>query len=417
MRVGLRLKPLSPEPQSLIEGAPLGAHVSMSVTHPTTLPHERSQFPIFVAAATCGFAGVWMSVPLAAVILTERGASPALVGLYAAAVWVAALLTAPFSPWLAGWAGGALRLHQVAGLTSALALLGLATNPPMALWFVFGALLGIASCLTWTTADAIAGAMAPAGGEGRFLGIYQTFISAAIGGGPAVLWLSGVQAGAFAASAGLMVLGFALTLLLREPPGAVPRRMRLSLVRLRPVARMMLPPAGAAMLCGALEGTAGAVFPVQGLALGLGAAAAATVVVATGFGNMLAQFPVGMAADRFGTHRALLGCAVAVALGSLLWPWLAPGWGIWPVLAVWGGAAGAIYTLGMVRAVQRFAGPARALGMAGLNTAYLLGGALGAPLGGLLLEAAPGWGLPVAVAVVALGGGLVLSVAALRRGG
>jgi len=52
------------------------------------------------------------------------------------------------------------------------------------------------------------------------------------------------------------------------------------------------------------------------------------------------------------------------------------------VLAVWGGAAGSIYMLGMVHAVQRFAGPARTLGMALLNTAYLLGGALGAPLGG-----------------------------------
>jgi Na+/proline symporter len=28
-----------------------------------------------------------------------------------------------------------------------------------------------------------------------------------------------------------------------------------------------------------------------------------------------------------------------MALGSLLWPWLAPEWGIWPVLAIWGGAA------------------------------------------------------------------------------
>jgi MFS family permease len=416
MRPETRLTPPTHPPQPEIEGAPEGARDSMSVTLVAAPLRQRVQFPVFVAAATCGFAGVWMSVPLAAVILTEQGASPALVGLYAAAVWVAALLTAPLSPWLAGWAGGALRLHQLAGLTSALALLGLATNPPIALWFVFGGLLGIASCLTWTTADAIAGAMAPPGREGRFLGIYQTFISAAIGGGPAVLWLSGVSAGAFAASAGLMLAGFGLTLLLREVPGAVPSRMRLSLARLRPVAAMMLAPAGAAMLCGALEGTAGAVFPVQGLALGLGAAAAASIVVATGFGNMLAQYPVGMLADRFGTHRALLGCAVVVALGSLLWPILAPGWGIWPVLAIWGGAAGAIYTLGMVRAVQRFAGPARALGMAGLNTAYLLGGALGAPLGGLLLEAVPGWGLPLAVAVVALGGGLALSLAALRRG-
>jgi predicted MFS family arabinose efflux permease len=82
---------------------------------------------------------------------------------------------------------------------------------------------------------------------------------------------------------------------------------------------------------------------------------------------------------------------------------------------VWGGAAGAIYTLGMVRAVQRFAGPARALGMAGLNTAYLLGGAVGAPVAGVLLETLPGWGLPVVLALVALAGGVALARAAQRQ--
>jgi hypothetical protein len=126
-----------------------------------------------------------------------------------------------------------------------------------------------------TTADAMAGAMAQPGQEGRFLGLYQTFVSAAIGGGPAMLWLTGVQAGAFAGCAALMGLGFLLTLRLREVVGAVPRRMRMSIPRLRPVALMMLAPAGAALLCGALESTAGAVFPVQGLAMGLGATAAA----------------------------------------------------------------------------------------------------------------------------------------------
>ncbi len=376
----------------------------------------RREFPVFVAAATCAFAGVWMSVPLAAVLLAEGGAAPATVGLYAASVWVAALFSAPATPWLAARAGGALRLHQWAAALSALALVGLSTAPPLWLWFVIGPALGIASCLTWTTADAIAGALAPPGGEGRFLGIYQTFISAAIGGGPAVLWLTGVHAGAFLASAAIMLLGLALTVMLHEPLGAVPRRSRLTLLRLRPVALMMIAPAGAAALCGALEGMAGAVFPVQALALGMSAGAAASIVVATGFGNTLSQFPVGWAADRFGAHRALLGCAIVVAAGAIAWPLLAPGWGIWPVLAAWGGAAGAIYTLGMVRAVQRFAGPARAVGMAGLNTGYLLGGALGAPLGGLVLQFLPGWGLPLAIAVLALGAGVALSVAALRRG-
>ncbi len=358
-----------------------------------------------------------MGTPLAAVLLTERGASPALVGLYAATGWVAAILSAPCTPWLAARLGGALALHRAAGLGSALVLLGLAANPPLWLWFVLSPLLGAASCLTWTTADAIAGALAPPGREGRFIGIYQTFVSAAIGGGPAMLWFTGVRVEAFAGCAALMASGFLLTLLLREVPGAVPRRMRFSLPRLRPVFLMMRAPAGAAMLCGGLESIAGAVFPVQGLALGMSAAAAASIVVATGFGNMLAQMPVGLAADRLGAHRAMLGCAMAVAAGALVWPLLAPGWSVWLVLAVWGGAAGSIYTLGMVRAVQRFAGPARAMGMAGLNTAYLLGGAIGAPMGGLLLEALPGWGLPLVIAAVALTAGAGLAWAALRRGG
>lgn len=357
-----------------------------------------------------------MSTPLAAVLLSERGAAPVLVGLFAAAGWLTALCSAPATPWLAARVGGALPLHRLAAAGSGLGLLGLAADPPLWLWFGLAPLLGAASCLTWTTADAIAGALAPPGREGRFLGIYQTFVSAAIGGGPALLWLTGVRAEAFAGCAGLMLAGLALTSWLREPPGAVPQRMRLSLPRLRPVLLMMRAPAGAAMLCGMLESLAGSVFPVQGLALGMGAAAAASIVVATGFGNMLAQLPVGLAADRFGPHRAMLGCALVVAAGALLWPLLAPHWGVWPVLALWGGAAGAIYTLGMVRAVRRFAGPARAMGMAWLSTAYLMGGSLGAPLGGLMLQSLPGWGLPAAIALVTLAAGATLAWAALRRG-
>jgi hypothetical protein len=151
----------------MIEEAPEGAENPMSATQAAMIP-RGIQFPVFVTAATCAFAGVWMSVPLASVLLTERGASPALVGLYAAAVWVAALLAAPLSPWLAGRVGGALRLHQMAVVLSMLALIGLGTNPALPVWFLLGSVLGVASCLTWTSSDAIAGAMAPVGREGSF---------------------------------------------------------------------------------------------------------------------------------------------------------------------------------------------------------------------------------------------------------
>jgi len=379
-------------------------------------PLMDARFALFVAAATCAFAGVWMTTPLAAILLAERGVDAVVIGLYASSVWGAALLAAPLTPWLAGRLGGAFALHRAAGALAIAGLLGLGTDPSLPLWFLFGAMLGVGSCLTWTTADAIAAAMAPAGREGEALGLYQTFVSAAIGGGPAVLLLTGVAPHAFWGAAVILLLGLGLGAALRDPVGAVPSRMRLTLVRLRPVAWVMAAPAGAAMLCGALEAAAGSVFPVQGLALGMAAGAAAAIVVASGFGNVLAQYPLGRLADRLGTDRALVACGLLVAASALAWPLLAPGWATWPVLAVWGGASGAIYTLGMVRAVQRFAGPARALGMAGLNTAYLLGGATGAPLAGLALETLPGWGLPLLLALLGLAGCVALARAVRARG-
>lgn len=117
-------------------------------------------FPRLIAAATCAFAGVWMSTPLAAVLLAEAGISPALIGLWAATSWGAALCTAPLTPWLARLAGGAFRLHRLAAATAMVALCGLAAAPALGWWYPLGALLGMGSCLTWTTADAIAGAMA-----------------------------------------------------------------------------------------------------------------------------------------------------------------------------------------------------------------------------------------------------------------
>lgn len=379
-------------------------------------PLMEARFSLFVAAATCAFAGVWMTTPLAAVLLAERGVDATVIGLYASCVWGTALLSAPLTPWLAGRLGGAFALHRCAAALAILGLLGLGGDPALPLWFLFGAMLGVGSCLTWTTADAIAAAMAPAGREGAALGLYQTFVSAAIGGGPAVLLLTGVAPHAFWGAAGILALGLLLGVPLRDPPGAVPSRMRLTLTRLRPVAWVMAAPAGAALLCGALEAAAGSVFPVQGLALGMAAGAAATIVVASGFGNVLAQYPLGRLADRLGTDSALLVCGVLVALSSLLWPLLAPGWTVWPVLTVWGGASGAIYTLGMVRAVQRFAGPARALGMAGLNTAYLLGGATSAPLAGLALGHGPAWALPLLLALIGLAGCIALARAVRARG-
>jgi MFS family permease len=361
----------------------------------------------FVAAVTFAFAGLWLAAPLEAVLLVELGASPATVGAFGATVWGAALLAAPLMPVLAARLGGPMALHRAAAVLAA-ASFGLLpfVGDTLPAWFLLGAISGFASSLAWISADAMALSQAEPGKEGRWLGVYQTFVSAAIGAGPLMLLLFGARVEAFWAASGLLALGLLTGAGLGEPVGEGGRPRRAPRLRRALVLLSALPAAlVAAVAAGGLEASAGTVLPVQALEFGLSPTAAAMVVTATGLGNLGAQIPAGWLADRIGAGLAALACAALVAVAALAWPAAAGTAAGWAALAVLGGAGGALYTLGMVHAAARFAGPGQPVAMAGLNIGYLGGGMLGAPAAGALLAAAPA-ALPWAMAAFVLAVGL-----------
>jgi predicted MFS family arabinose efflux permease len=379
--------------------------MSATTTLPLAAPARPRGFARFVVSVTCAFAGVWLALPLSAVLLAGRGASAAAVGAFAAVVWGAALVAAPLAPLLAARLGGPLALHRAGAAATALALAALPlAGDAMPAWLALGALVGAASSLAWTGSDATALAFAPPGGEGRAIGLYQTFVSAAIGAGPLVLLGLGARIEALWAATAIIAVGLAVGAPLPEPRGAIPRR-RPSAARLRVLLAALPAAAAAAVLSGGVEGIEGSILPVQGLALGLGPTTAGLLAAAAGLGNLASQYAVGVAVDRVGPRRATRACAATAALAAGLWPLAADTPAMWAVLALFGGAGGAFYTLGMVSAAARLAGPGRTVVVSGLNTAYLLGGALGAPAAGLLLHAAPA-ALPWALAAVLLGAGL-----------
>ncbi len=360
----------------------------------------------FVAAVTLAFSGLWLAAPLEAVLLVELGASPATIGAFGATVWGAALLAAPLMPALAARLGGPMALHRAAAILAALAF-GLLpfVGDWLPAWFLLGAVSGFASSLAWISADTMALAQAEPGQEGRWLGLYQTFVSAAIGAGPLMLLLVGARVEAFWMASALLALGLLTGMGLGEPVAGPPRRaprIGRALVLLSALPAALV----AAVAAGGLEASAGTVLPVQALEFGLSPMAAALVVTATGLGNLGAQIPAGWLADRIGAGRAALACAALVAVAALVWPVAAGTVTGWAALAVLGGAGGALYTLGMVHAASRFAGPGQPVAMAGLNIGYLGGGMLGAPAAGALLAAAPGllpWAMAAAVLAVGLG--------------
>jgi hypothetical protein len=394
---------------------------------PTTSP-SRTERPVrragFLAGAGLVFAAAWMALPLSAVLLARAGFGAAAIGLGGALFWVGAMLAVPLLPWAATALGGPMALHRRAGVALALLLAGFALLPPGIAWFALLLPLGSAACLAWTAADWEALSIAPKGREGGWLGLYQTVASAGIGLGPLVVALGGAVQPLFWVAGGLALAGLAASLA-APAPLRLPRRARLGPRRLGPLVRALPVPAGAAALAGAIEASAGNAFPVAGLALGLSAAAAAGIAAATGLGNLVTQWPAGRIADRLGLPTAFLLAGGAVAAGALLWPPAAPGAGMWVALALFGGAGGALYTLGLVAAARRARGGTRGAALAGLNLAYLAGAVVGAQGGGLVLAAAPGFalagvplptlGLSVVLALVVVPAALWLARGASRR--
>jgi hypothetical protein len=387
------------------------------------LAAPRLRRAAFLGGAALLFAAAWMALPLSAVRLARAGFDPAAVGFAHALFWLGAILAAPLLPWAARMAGGPMALHRRAGAVLVVVLAGLGLLPAGGGWFALMPPLGAAACLAWTAADWEALTIAPRGREGGWLGLYQTVVSAGIGAGPLVVALGGADQWLFLAAAGLGSAGLLASL--AAPPSLRLVRQRLGVRRLAPLLRALPVPAGAAALAGAMESAAGNAFPVAGLSLGLSAAAAAGMAAATGFGNLLTQWPAGRAADRLGLPAAFLLAGAAVTAGALLWPVAAPGVGMWPALALFGGASGALYTLGLVAAAQRARAGTRGAALAGLNLAYLAGAVAGAQGGGLVLAAAPGFavaglalptlGLSVVLALVVLPAALLLAAGTAQR--
>jgi MFS family permease len=155
------------------------------------------------------------------------------------------------------------------------------------------------------------------------------------------------------------------------------------------------------------------ILPLYGLALGMGATAAALLVSASGLGSALMMLPAGMAADRLaqrapagGEHAARLtilqACALLTLAATALIPFVAGApWLAAVVAFVWGGAGGSLYTLAMIDIGSREQGITLVNSTAVLVLSYTLGGTLAPALGGAMLDWAPVIGFPALLLAVA----------------
>lgn len=366
-----------------------------------------------------------MLTPMLTLGLAARGVDATLIGALATVGSVAYMLSLPAAPAMIArlGAGATQRLALALG---GLSVVGLAVYDWPALWVVLYAAMGLASGLRYTIAESWVPALAGHEARGRALALFQTIVGASAFIGAGMLLLTGVEGPlprAIVVAAALV--GMVILWPLEAPAAPAAERAaggRAALAAARPWAglRGLVAQVGpvvlvASLLGGLFEAGLAVALPLYGLSLGAGPTMAAGLATALGLGS-LAQYPFGALADRLPWRRVVLGTTAAIAASALLLA-LAPAWpGVLLALGVvWGSAGGGLYTLAAISNAARWRG--RQLVGASVVTqfAYMIGEAAGPALGGLSIDLAPGYGLPMLVGGAALAGLAVMLGAARAR--
>jgi MFS family permease len=395
--------------------------------HPHHRLHRRGLWAIF-GATFFQLVGYFMLLPYLLLQLKGEGVSTTLAGLFAASGWVGIFAIAPFVSAITQRLGRRPTLW-LSGVVPVVAVSGFLLTDSLALWFALEFVAGAASGLRWVLAEAVVAEFAPPEHRGRMVGLFETMVGATFVIGPGLLaWVGPEQAVNLWLVLGALLIGLiASAAIPRLPPAADAHEARVGLGGVWHALRAHPLIMAVGFVGGFFESGLTSILPLYGLALGMGAVAAALLVSASGLGSTLMMLPAGMAVDRLstqarwgGAHGARLAvmhaCALLTLLATVLIPFVAGmPWLAAVVAFVWGGAGGSLYTLAMIDIGSREQGVTLVNSTAVLVLSYTLGGVLAPALGALMLDFAPTLGFPALLLVVAGPGWWLLRRAQTQR--
>ncbi len=355
--------------------------------------------------------GYFILSPLLLLRLKGADISSTLAGLFVATGWLGIFLMTPFASSVANRIGRRQCMWLASSVLMLCALLFTLTEQ-LPLWFALNLISGIAMSLRWVLSEALIAEFCPPEQRGRYVGIFQTMVSATFIIGPALLVWLGTQSTVTLWVVNILnVIGLAWTLLIPKVPAAhdtdtarVGLHGLLSALLAHPI--IML----AGFVGGFFETGVTSILPLYGLALGLSASAAAVMVSISGLGGVALMIPAGIIADRFkdqakGRRTLMVWSAALMLAATLALPFVAQTpWLAWPVVFVWGGAGGTLYTMAMTDIGSREKGITLVNSTAVLVLTYTLGGLVASGVSGALIDWSPGVAFPtVLVAVSAVG--------------
>lgn len=339
-----------------------------------------------------------LTYPLLSILLQQWGESPAMIGASAAMTPLGFVASAPLIPWLSRRVGaGRLALLCAAGAAVMLVLIGWTQD--IRLWFPLRFLLGCFANPLYVISETWLIAIAPAARRGRIMGVYTSIVSAGFAAGPLTLAAVGTQGWApfLVGIAAFGLCGLILAGVLRRLPEIEQEGHGASVAGFVFIAPVLL---FAVFAAAAFEQALLSLFPVYGEAHGSAESRVALLMAAFIAGNVALQVPLGALAERHGASAMMTVCAAVALLGCLALPFLFSSPLVWPLIFVWGSVAFGIYTMGLVELGERFSGAMLITGNAAFALAWGVGGIVGPPATGALMDVAGVEGLPLALGLL-----------------
>ncbi|MGG4483276.1 MFS transporter [Paenibacillus illinoisensis] len=350
--------------------------------------HSTSNYLILIIVIVVAGISQGLLLPVLSIFLEQKGVSPGLNGLNAAALYVGSFAMTLVAERLLGAVG--FKKLIVGGLLFVMfPLILFPYLPDIKIWFILRLVVGIGDSALHYAAQLWVLLVTAPEKRGRYISLYGMSYGLGFSIGPLGIKLLG-----FGEAVPFWVLficmAAVLLLVLMRLPDTKPEKAEHGQLPERRFRRSwawawyaLIP----ALLYGYMEAGMNSNFPVYGLRIGLDANQISSLLPFVGIGGLFLQLPLGILSDRFGRKKVLMSAGIAGGVMFMLVPVAGTHfWWTLVLLTVAGGLVGSFFSLGLAYAADIL--PKALLPAANVVASFhfTIGSILGPNLGGQMIN-------------------------------
>jgi MFS family permease len=291
--------------------------------------------------------------PLLSLNLEHQGVDPAWNGLMGAIPSLAMISVSPFIPVIVRRLGAARAIYASTMLAFAITLL-FPVVEYLPIWFGLRFFMALGMGVALVVSETWVNALAPAEKRGTVMGIYTAVFCIGLATGTLLISFMGSEgATPFAVCAAFLLIAV-IPSAVASRSGAPDFRHHPPMPLRRAFAQAPLV-MFATMISGSVWLAILALLPVYGVRSGVIQSQALYLLTAYVVGNIGFQLPLGRLLDRWSAPLVLGTCGVFQLFGAVALPFVVrEGALAWPVLAIWGGTLGTVYTAALIMLGRTF---------------------------------------------------------------